>query len=83
MGVDAIMLKNWLCSEGEDGILGILVIQYQSPSCAAYRALNDVRELAGNKKPGVRPIGFGEIFMRLFLFTDLIMISQRQRVWLP
>ncbi len=36
-----------------------------SPPYAAYRALNTVRELAADKRPGVRPLGCGETWMRL------------------
>ena len=35
-----------------------------SPPFAAYRAFMNARLLAGNKKPGVRPIQCGEIFRR-------------------
>ena len=77
MGVDAIMLKEWLLRHGahsealrEEFGYWVYWLSNQSPPYAAYRALNAVRELAGNKKPGVRPIGCGEIFMRLFADCD-------------
>ena len=47
-------IANWMCwlSNG-------------SPPYAAYRALNAVQVLAADKRPGVRPLGCGETWMRL------------------
>jgi hypothetical protein len=37
------------------------------PPFAAYRAVNLLRMLAGNKKPGVRNLAFREIWLRLWV----------------
>jgi len=37
-----------------------------SPEYAMFRAANITRLVALDKEPGVRPVGIGEIWMRLF-----------------
>lgn len=71
-GIDAKMLQNWLICFGNES----LALRQElaawtewlangDPPYAAIRALMHCREVALNKKPGVRPIGIGEIFRRL------------------
>ena len=43
-----------------------------SPPYAAYRALNTVRGLAADKRPGARPLGCGETWMRLIANCNLV-----------
>ncbi|KAL7524815.1 hypothetical protein ACHAXR_004326, partial [Thalassiosira sp. AJA248-18] len=71
-GVEGIQLKNWLLRhEVHSERLRSEMAQWvswltnESPPYAAYRALNCLRELPADKLPGVRPLGCGEIWMRL------------------
>ncbi len=72
-GVDAEMLKNWLLHHGDhSGRLRDAMATWVdwlsngSPPYAAYRAVNMVRTVALDKSPGVRPLGIGESWMRLW-----------------
>ena len=72
-GVDAEMLKNWLLRHGDhSGRLRDAMATWVdwlsngSPPYAAYRAVNTVRTVALDKSPGVRPLGIGESWMRLW-----------------
>jgi hypothetical protein len=72
-GVDAEMLKNWLLRHGDhSGRLRDAMATWVdwlsngSPPYAAYRAVNTVRTVALDKTPGVRPLGVGESWMRLW-----------------
>jgi hypothetical protein len=72
-GVDAEMLKNWLLRHGDhSGRLRDAMATWVdwlsngSPPYAAYRAVNMVRTVALDKSPGVRPLGIGESWMRLW-----------------
>ena len=71
-GVEGIMLRNWLLWHGNNSELlreelgqWVYWLSNGSPPYAAYRALNAVRVLAADKRPGVRPLGCGETWMRL------------------
>jgi len=71
-GVEGFTLKNWLLRHGETSeALRVEIANWVcwlsngSPPYAAYRALNTVRALAADKRPGVRPLGCGETWMRL------------------
>jgi len=76
-GVKSQQLKDWLLRFGahsealrvEMGMMATWLTNSAVPY-AAIRALNAVRLLAGNKDPGVRPIGCGEVFMRLLADCD-------------
>jgi hypothetical protein len=72
-GVDGIMLKEWLlCHEVSSECLQeemahwVVWLSNDSPPFAAYRAVNSARMLAADKKPLVRPLACGEIWMRLW-----------------
>ena len=72
-GVDAEMLKNWLLRHGDhSGCLRDAMVTWVDwlsnglPPYAAYRAVNTVCTVALDKTPGVRPIGVGESWMRLW-----------------
>ena len=43
-----------------------------SPPYAAYRARNTVRELAADKRPGIDPLGCGEMWMHLIANCKLM-----------
>ena len=71
-GVEGIMLRNWLLRHDvqserlrEEIARWVCWLSNGSPPYAAYRALNAVRVLAVDKRPGVRPLGCGETWMRL------------------
>jgi hypothetical protein len=71
-GVDGIMLKNWMLRHGAHSenlraeiAEWVCWLSNGSPPYAAYHALNTVRELAADKRPGVRPLGCGKTWMRL------------------
>ena len=71
-GVEGILLRNWLLRHGNSSELlreelarWVCWLSNGSPPYAAYRALNAVRVLAADKRPGVRPLGCGETWMRL------------------
>jgi hypothetical protein len=72
-GSDAVDLRNWLLRFGaesealRDALADICTMMANSsPSWAAYRALMACRLVALDKCPGVRPVGIGEIYRRLF-----------------
>ena len=47
---------------------------------AVYRALNAARMLAEDKKPGVRRLACGDIFMRLFARCNLTGLEVRSHI---
>ena len=72
-GVDAVALSNWLIRFGEESAALRTELAHwatwlcnESPPWAAYRALMACRLVALDKQPGVRPVGIGEVFRRLF-----------------
>jgi hypothetical protein len=72
-GSDAVDLRNWLLRFGaesealRDALAGICEMMANgNPSWAAFRALMACRLVALDKCPGVRPVGIGEIYRRLF-----------------
>ena len=78
-GVDGIMLRSWMLRHGAHSErLRVELAKWVgwlsngSPPYAAYRALNTVRELAADKRPGVRPRGCGETWMRLIANCNLM-----------
>ena len=67
------MLKNWLLCHGAQSerlreVMAMWVdwLSNGSPPYAAYRAVNTVHTAALDKTPGVRPLGVGESWMRLW-----------------
>ena len=85
-GVDAIMLKAWLTRHGAaSDALRFEMAEWATwlgcfkPEYAKIRALNHVRLLAVDKEPGVRPLGCGEIWMRLISGTILDQCKERAR----
>jgi hypothetical protein len=72
-GVDGTTLKEWLLRHEfssehlqEEMAHWVVWLSNESPPFAAYRTVNLLRMLAGDKKPGVRPLACGEIWMRLW-----------------
>jgi len=72
-GVDGSTLKEWLLRHEvsserlrEEMAHWVVWLSNDSPPFAAYRAVNSARMLAADKKPGVRPLACGEIWMRLW-----------------
>ena len=72
-GVEAEMLKHWLLRHGahSERLRAVMAdwvvwLSNGSPPYAAYRAVNTVRTVALDKRPGVRPLGVGEVWMRLW-----------------
>jgi hypothetical protein len=72
-GLDGNSLKNWLLRRGtRSARLRETMAQFAeilangSPEYALYRAATITRLVALNKEPGVRPVGIGDIFMRLW-----------------
>jgi hypothetical protein len=72
-GTDAVDLRNWLLRFGkESAALREEMASWTAwlanghPPWAAYRALMAARLVALDKQPGVRPVGIGEIYRRLF-----------------
>jgi hypothetical protein len=72
-GVNGTTLKEWLLhhevsSKRLQEVMAHWVVWLSngSPPFSAYRAVNLSRMLAGDKKPGVRPLACGEIWMRLW-----------------
>jgi hypothetical protein len=72
-GTDAVDLRNWLLRFGkesealrEEMALWASWLANGNPPWAAYRALMAARLVALDKQPGVRPVGIGEIYRRLF-----------------
>jgi len=67
------MLKEWLLRHEvsseclrEEMAHWVMWLSNDSPPFAAYRVVNSARILAADKKPGVRPLACGEIWMRLW-----------------
>jgi len=79
-GVDGTMLKEGLLRHEvssehlrEEMAHWVVWLCNDSPPFAAYRAVNSAQMLVADKKPGVRPLACGEIWMRLwadFLNTE-------------
>ena len=72
-GTDAVDLRNWLLRFNEESkelrkemAAWTNWLANHSPPWAAYRALMASRLIALDKQPGIRPIGIGEIYRRLF-----------------
>ena len=72
-GVDASQLQIWLKTYGgyskelrEEVALFVEWMSNNSPPWAAIRAFIAGRLLAADKMPGIRPLGCGEIWRRLF-----------------
>ncbi len=72
-GVEAELLKHWLlCYGAHSELLREAMAKWVdwlsngSPPYAAYRAVNTVWTVALDKCPGVRPLGIGEVWMRLW-----------------
>jgi hypothetical protein len=72
-GLDGAMLKDWLIRRGtrsqrlrETMAKFVEVLANGSPDYTMYRAANITRLVALDKTPGVRPVGIGEIWMRLW-----------------
>jgi len=72
-GVDTEMLKNWLLRHGDHSgrlrdamAMWVDWLSNELPLYAAYRAVNTVRTVALDKTPGVRSLGVGESWMRLW-----------------
>ena len=72
-GVDAMGLQQWLLKYGVSStLLREAVAEFTrwmanfSPPWAAYRAIMANRLIALDKCPGVRPVGIGEIWRRIF-----------------
>jgi hypothetical protein len=72
-GVDGTTLKEWLLRHEvssehlrDEMAHWVVWLSNDSPPFAAYHAVNLSRMLAGDKKPGVRPLARGEIWMRLW-----------------
>ena len=79
-GVDSMALQQWLLRFGKNSnLLREAVAQFTRwmansyPPWAAYRAIMANRLIALDKCPGVRPVGVGEIWRRLFAKTVLIL----------
>ncbi len=72
-GVDGTTLKEWLLRHEvsserlqKEMAHWVVWLSNGSPPFAAYRAINLAQMLAADKKPGVRPLVCGEIWMRLW-----------------
>jgi len=72
-GVDAADLQHWLLCFGKESsalrdemATWTRWLSNTRPPWAAYRALMACRLVPLDKQPGVRPVGIGEIFRRLF-----------------
>ena len=72
-GIDAVSLRNWLLRFGKESeALRISLAKFAewmangAPPWAALRALMACRLVALDKNPGVRPLGIGEAWRRLF-----------------
>jgi hypothetical protein len=80
---DAVDLQNWLLRYGkESSALREELAEWASwlanehPPWAAYRALMACRLVALDKQPGMRPVGIGEIFHRLFAKAMLLVVGK-------
>ena len=83
-GTDAVALQSWLLRFGaESELLRIEMAAWTEwltnahPPWAAYRALVACRLVALDKQPGVRPVGIGEIFRRLFAKCTIAIIGHQ------
>ena len=72
-GIEADMLKNWLLRHGAQSerlqdmmTMWVDWLSNGSPPYAAYRAVNTVSTAALDICLGVRPLGVGEVWMRLW-----------------
>jgi hypothetical protein len=72
-GVDGTTLKEWLLHHEvsskclrEEMAHWVVWLSNDTPIFAAYCAVNSLRMLVGDKKPGVCPLACGEIWMRLW-----------------
>jgi hypothetical protein len=72
-GTDAVDLRNWLLRFGRESeafrtemARWASWLANSSPPWAAYRAMMACRLVALDKQPGVRPVGIGEIYRRLW-----------------
>ena len=78
-GVDGTFLRNLLINYSDHSRrLRQVVATFcswmanSSPPWAAYRAFREGRLIAPDKQPGIRPIGIGEIWSRLFAKVVLV-----------
>ena len=83
-GTDAVDLRNWLLRFGkesealrEEMALWASWLANGQPPWAAYRALMAARLVALDKQPGVRPVGIGEVYRRLFAKVLLKVIGSQ------
>ena len=83
-GVDSMALQGWLLRFGKESIgLREAIASFtcwmanDSPPWAAYRAFMSNRLIALDKCPGVRPVGVGEVWRRLFA-KSVIKVAGRQ-----
>ena len=72
-GVEAVQLKHWLLHFGrasaelrEEMAMWVDWLANSSPPWAAYRASMARRLVGLDKQPGVRPLGIGEVWQRLW-----------------
>ena len=85
-GTDAVDLRNWLLRFGkesealrEEVALWASWLANGQPPWAAYRALMAARLVALGKQPGVRPVGIGEGYRRLFAKVLFKVIGSQAR----
>ena len=83
-GTDAVDLRNWLLRFGaeSDALRNEMAhwanwLANSSPPWASYRALMAGRLIALSKDPGVRPVGIGEIYRRLFAKAILYSVGKQ------
>ena len=85
-GIDSMALQQWLLRFGvSSNLLREAVAHFTrwlancTPPWAAYRAIMANRLVALDKCPGVRPVGIGEIWRRLFAKTVLILAGNEAK----
>jgi hypothetical protein len=85
-GADAVDLRNWLPRFGKESealrdemARWAAWLANDHPPWAAYRALMAARLVALDKQPGVRPVGIGEVWRRLFSKVLLKVIGSQAR----
>ena len=83
-GTDAVALQNWLLrfgSESEQLRLEMSAwaswLANSNPPYASYRALMACRLVALDKQPGVRPVGIGEVYRRLWAKTVIAAVGSQ------